>query len=735
MTAVRTTDRDDVHQVAIAASFTAEPVEEVIGFWAAELSLPLTVSFAGYGQVFQELLDESGTMARNSRGVNVFLVRWADLVRAGAPGTADQGGGPDPVRAREVAGELAAAVREAAARWTVPVLVVVCPSGGQDTGSAMAEVDREFARRLSGLAGVHVVDPALLAHWYPGALATDAYTERLGHVPYTGTGFAALGSAIVRRLHRMLTPQPKVVVVDADHTLWDGVAGEGEVADIRIGPARRALQELLAEQRAAGRLLCLCSKNSPADTKAVLTGHPDMVLGEGDFTALRVDWRPKSHNIRELAEELGLGLDSFVFVDDSPVECAEVRDSLPQVAVLELPPDAEDAERFLRHSWILDVSGTTEEDTRRAAFYRTESERTRVQRAAPTLAGFLDSLQLRVDIAPATEQDIPRIAQLTQRTNQFNLSAVRRTEPEIRELLGGRDCLVVTAEDRFGSYGQVGVVIGGAAGAALRVDTFLLSCRALGRGVEHRVLAHVGALARDRGLETVELVHQATSRNQPAADFLRDVCGLPVGGPVHDGGHRLPADVAAAARYVPRELPAAVAEPDPAGQETVPAGADIGRALWALADRAGSRLGTAESIGDRVGAHRSPAPSTAEVTPGADSPSVEEAVAALMARVLGVDSVEEDENFFELGGTSIQLIGFMSGIRDRFGVELPTDTLYNSELSVRGVSASILLQTLAAPGEVRDVLALVESMTDEQIEAMLGSLDRDAAADTGQDRP
>ncbi len=705
---VRTPAGEDGHRVVVAASFTAEPLEPVIGFWARELALPMAVSFAAYDQVFQELLDPGGLLAGNTRGLNVLLVRWADLVRPG-----DEA---DPAR---VAGELADAVRDAAARWSVPLHVVVCPAGPGDAPGAGKDADRvteEFALGLRGQPGVHVTTPRELEEWYPGAVVTDAYTQRLGGVPYTGTGFVAIGTAVVRRLYRVLTPEPKVVVVDADQTLWDGVAGEGAPGDLGIGPARRAIHDLLVRQRAAGRLLCLSSKNAPHDTLAVLAEHPDSHLSAEDFTAIRVNWRPKSENLRELAAELGLGLDSFVFIDDNPVECAEIRALCPQAAVLELPPDAEEAELFLRHCWLLDTGAATAEDSRRADHYRTELRRDRVRRSAPTLRGFLDSLDLRVDLSPATGRDIPRIAQLTQRTNQFNLTGVRRTEAAVRDLLDGRDCLVVTAEDRFGSYGQVGVVIAERHGRSLAVDTFLLSCRALGRGVEHRMLAHLGALATERGLESVELAFRGTARNQPAGAFVRDVCGLADPGAPADGEYPLPAAVAAAALYEPREDQAAGADGDPAGGGSAPGGQDLGRDLWALAGRAGPQLSGAERIEERM---RSARPAAAD----RDAASVDETVAALMAEVLGLPSVGQDENFFELGGTSIQLIGFMSGIRDRFGIELPTDTLYNSDLTVRGVGAAILLRTMAAPGGVADVLALVESMTDEQIEAMLGSLD------------
>jgi len=386
-----------------------------------------------------------------------------------------------------------------------------------------------------------------------------------------------------------------------------------------------------------------------------------------------------------------------------------VRAQCPQAAVLELPPDATDAERFLRHCWILDIGTTTTEDSRRAEYYRTEVERERTRRAAPTLQGFLDSLDLRVHIEQAGPADVSRIAQLTQRTNQFNLSGIRRTELEIRDLPAAWDCLVVTVEDRFGSYGQVGVVIGVPAGTALRLETFLLSCRALGRGVEHRILAHVGALASARGLRTVELDYVPTSRNQPAADFLRDLSGLAL--PSAHGIHSIPSVIASTVTYAPASQPT---EATAAAAARIEPSESLGRRLWLLADQTAPDLPSAALIEQRMRIAR---------PGGEESTATAAAVAALMAEVIGVTAIGEDDNFFELGGTFIQLISFMAAIRDRFGIELPTDTMYNSELTARGISASVLLHSTAGPGAVDDVLALVESLTDEQIEAMLVSLE------------
>lgn len=159
----------------------------------------------------------------------------------------------------------------------------------------------------------------------------DSRSDALGHVPYTPLFFAALGTAIFRRIHALSSPPYKVVVLDRDQTLWKGVAAEDGPRGVEIDPGRRALQARLVEERAQGRLLCLASKNDEADVFSVFDAHPEMPLKRGDFVAWRINWQPKSENLRALANELGLGLDSFILIDDNPLDCAEVEAACPEV--------------------------------------------------------------------------------------------------------------------------------------------------------------------------------------------------------------------------------------------------------------------------------------------------------------------------------------------------------------------------------------------------------------------
>ena len=365
-----------------------------------------------------------------------------------------------------------------------------------------------------------------------------------------------------------------------------------------LDPPRRAVQELLVERHDAGVLVCLSSKNDDADVLAVLDARPDMPLRPAHLAARRVNWLPKSENLRSLAAELGLALDGFVFLDDSPLERAEVRSGCPEVITAELPADPAAVPGFLRHFWALDRAGKTAEDGRRTALYRDERARDEARRDAPDLDAFLDGLGLEVAVAPMTAASLPRAAQLTQRTNQLNVTTKRRTEAELSALCdgGALEALVVDVRDRFGDYGTTGLVLFGWTADALSVDTFLLSCRALGRGVEERVLAHLGRLAEARGRPRVDVPFLPSAKNAPALQLL-DAVGAASPG-AGRRGERLPVPRVAPHRAAPRVPPrgaarvraAAGAGPRPRARGTRrPAEPDRRRALGSPAGRRSDR--------------------------------------------------------------------------------------------------------------------------------------------------
>ena len=307
----------------------------------------------------------------------------------------------------------------------------------------------------------------------------------------------------------------------------------------------------MAELAKKGFLLCLCSKNDESDVLAVFDRRPDMILKRHDLVSWRINWQSKADNIRSLAQELNLGIDSFIFLDDNPVECALVRSDCPEVLTLQMPTDGNIAE-FCRHVWAFDRLRTTSEDRQRTMMYKQEADRARFQKEAPTIGEFLAGLDLWIAISKPAPDQLDRVAQLTQRTNQFNFTTVRRNVGEIQRLAeSGLECRVVEVKDRFGDYGLVGVMISSVRGEALEIDTFLLSCRVLGRGVEHGMLNELGEIALRRHLSLVVATLTPTPKNQPARDFLEGVAAAYRRDVAGGWRYEIPAEVAATVAYHP----------------------------------------------------------------------------------------------------------------------------------------------------------------------------------------
>jgi acyl carrier protein len=355
----------------------------------------------------------------------------------------------------------------------------------------------------------------------------------------------------------------------------------------------------------------------------------------------------------------------------------------------------------------------TGEDRRRAAMYRAEIERGRLERQAASLEDFLSSLRLEVRIEPAAADQLPRVAQLTARTNQMNFSTVRRTEGEVREFLrAGGECLVATVEDRFGGYGLTGVILYTCDNGSLKIDTFLASCRVLGRGVEHRMFRRLGEIAIERGLKRVEATYAASARNRPALLFLESFASQ-----YHlarSGGMRflIPAEVAAALEYRPVNGKPAYATAPPAPAHAIEPRLDYAR----IARESRSARTVLERMRERKAA-----PESAAMAGTAPRTALERELAAMWADLLGAGPVGIDRSFFDLGGHSLMAVQLLSRVRDRYGVNLSLEVVYSGEFTVAELARAIELNQIEQAGGAvyGDLLREVERLTDEEVRAML----------------
>ncbi len=382
--------------VVVSATFTADPIAVPLGFWLGQLGIAGGVAIAPYNQVYQELLDTGSATRRNAPGVNLVLVRAEDW-------------GPGKRSRRRGAEDLISALRSFASATTTPTIVFGCPASpsvlrSRTTRALISRLHREIAEGVAASGSIHWMDDRDLA-LYPVKHVHDPRRERSGHIPYTPALFTAMATAVARRIHLMKSAPAKVIALDCDNTLWRGVVGEDGAKGLRLTPGSRALQEFAVTRQAEGMLLVLVSKNAESDVLDAFDARPEFPLRRAHLAAWRINWRSKSESLRELAKELNVGLDGFVFLDDSPVECAEVRAACPEAITLQLPEKDDQIPAFLQHVWAFDRRHVTEEDARRTAMYRENADRARFQRQAGGLAEFLAGLDLRVDIgAPSSDE-------------------------------------------------------------------------------------------------------------------------------------------------------------------------------------------------------------------------------------------------------------------------------------------------------------------------------------------
>jgi FkbH-like protein len=353
---------------------------------------------------------------------------------------------------------------------------------------------------------------------------------RMWHIARMGIGpgaLDALTAEYMRYIKALKGRSRKCLVLDLDNTLWGGIVGEDGPTGIALGSeapgnAYRAFQEAILGLHKRGIILAINSKNNERDALEVLERHPDMVLRPQHFASMRINWLDKATNLRSIAEELNIGLDSLVFVDDNATECALVRAQLPEVLTVELPSDPALYRGLLLDLTDFDTLTLTEEDRQRGKLYAQRRERQVWEgQHADSLDGYLAELGLVVEVDRADDFALPRVAQLIGKTNQFNLTTRRHSEADVRRFAAADDALVITARvrDRFGDHGLVGTVIVFRAGGEWLVDTFLMSCRVLGRGVESAMLSALAAAARQDGAATLRGQFIPTAKNEPARDF------------------------------------------------------------------------------------------------------------------------------------------------------------------------------------------------------------------------
>jgi FkbH-like protein len=414
---------------------------------------------------------------------------------------------------------------------------IAADAGGQD---AVALVLARFNAALREEAGAYTnirfidSDDVVRAVGQNAAFDTRFYFR--SKAPYTGAYMNELARRIAAAARGFGAHFYKVLALDCDNTLWGGVIGEDLLAGIKLGPYDypgnifwRMQHEFAALER-QGILLALVTKNNPADVDEVLQKHPDMVLKEARIVAKKVNWEDKPSNLRALAAELNVGLDSIVFLDDSSFECEAVRQQLPMVKTVQVPATLSDYPRVVAGIKALFLAGGIAADSKgKTEQYRQRAGAEELKAQFDTQEDYLASLELKVELSRNARASAARISELSQKSNQFNLTTRRYSVAEVERMMAGDSHAVysLVVGDKFGNAGLTGVATMRYDGAVAHIENFFMSCRVIGRGVETGIWSRIVADAIARGCTELRAEFIPSAKNAQVADFYARL-GLPL---------------------------------------------------------------------------------------------------------------------------------------------------------------------------------------------------------------
>jgi FkbH-like protein len=530
-------------RIGVLGSFTTRLITPLLELACYRDGIGAEIYEAEFGLVNQEILDPTSGLRRFGPDVVILATSWRDA-RLEAFHAA-------PERAVE---ELLAPMRQL---WKVCRDELGChviqhgfdlpayDSAGQLGRSHPGGRSRLLLRANLALLeaagpGVSILDLEAVAGEVGRAVWDDPGLWYLAKQHPSPRAIPVLVDHYLMHLRALLGLSKKVLVLDLDNTLWGGVVGEDGVHGLRLGAhspegeAYAAIQHYALELKQRGIVLAVCSKNNEADAREPFEKHPEMVLGLDDIAVFRANWEDKASNLREIASALGLGLDSFVFLDDNPTERAWVRIAAPEVAVPEVGDDPSHFLRILERYHYFDALSLTEEDRQRAADYAANVQRQSLLQSADSLEGFLGTLAMSAAHGPFDAANLPRIAQLVNKTNQFNLTTRRYTEEQLRAFTQKSEYWThwFRLRDRFGDNGLIGVLLARAddAGESFEIDLWLMSCRVLGRRMEEFMFAQLLDAARSKGLRRLVGRYIPTAKNGMVRDLYPRLGFVPAEG-------------------------------------------------------------------------------------------------------------------------------------------------------------------------------------------------------------
>ena len=528
--------------ITILRNITIEPIEPYLKYLAYEIGFNGRVTFGEYDNIFQEAVGGNDQLlSKETDCVLIFMkldtLSW-DLSRNFAALSADRIKSEED-RIKEYIDNVLSGIRKqtnAMILWhgfefpPFPALGILDRQDSRGQFKVIVDLNEYLRTKLREQKNAYLVDINLCLTRLGADRFYDHRYWHIGRAPFSREALYEIAKEDFKFIRSLKGKNKKCLVLDCDNILWGGIIGEDGLAGIKLGKtypgsAYYEFQQEILNLYYRGVIICLCSKNNEEDVWEVFKKHPDMVLKEEHIATSQINWKDKASNLKQIALDLSIGLDSLVFIDDSEFEVNLIREVLPEVEVIHIPQkSAVEYRNILASCGLFDTLTLSEEDKERGGMYRAEAARKKFQATATDMKTYYKSLEMRLEIRFPDDFSIPRIVQLTQKTNQFNLTTKRYSETDIKEFMNNKefDVIYLKVSDKFGDSGIVGTCILNYKDENAIIDTFLLSCRVIGRGVESAFLVHALKLAKKRGCKVIIGEYYATRKNKQVEHFYKN---------------------------------------------------------------------------------------------------------------------------------------------------------------------------------------------------------------------
>jgi FkbH-like protein len=534
-----TTQFDDMPKLGIAVlrNVVVDPIVPYLRYGALKQGFDASVKMGEFDNVVQDAMGETQGLLDNQTDCVVVFLRLEGLswqLARGLPTLTKEAIQAEISRIRDTIAMVLAGIRKqskALILWmgfelppqrAFGILDAKLAHGQRSTVNALND---ELILQLNTVNSAYFIDLNAQIAELGSAHFYDPRYWHIGRAPYTRAALGLMARDCMTFVAALKGKAKKCLVLDCDNTLWGGIVGEDGLEGIKLGSTHPGSSFLEFQQEVVnlyhrGILIALCSKNNADDVWEVFDNHPDIQLKRTHIATAQINWDDKVTNLRRIAERLNIGLDSIVFADDSDFEISLVREQLPEVTTLHLPKERQLVARdLLAGLGLFDGLTFSDEDRNRGEMYQAEASRKELAEQITDIQTYLASLEMQLVLRSIDARTLPRVAQLTQKTNQFNLTTRRYTESEVAEAAKQGAVYSVQLKDRFGDYGIIGVIVLGVKGDVADIDTFLLSCRALGRGVEGALLEYATEWAVNKGCSAIAGTYIPTKKNGQVEHF------------------------------------------------------------------------------------------------------------------------------------------------------------------------------------------------------------------------